>query len=65
MTPAEMLKELRNGPFANRGGNEALAAELGVHRQTIKNWRAGKAPDYTNRKKIEALWREKCGEPSK
>jgi len=55
-----MLKDLRNGPFAGRGGNEALAAELGVHRQTIKNWRSQKDPDYTNRKKIEALWQAKC-----
>jgi len=55
-----MLNDLADGPFAGRGGGEALAAAIGVHRQTIKNWRSKKSPDYANEKKIEALWQAKC-----
>jgi hypothetical protein len=59
---AQMLKDMRRGTFAGRGGARALAQALNVHPQTIKAWRAGTLPTWEHRQAIRELWRAEGGE---
>ena len=57
-TPQEMLRALRAGPYAGKGGNPALAADLQIPLKTFEAYLYGvRQPSYQRRKTIEALWK--------
>ena len=61
-TVKQMIADLKLARYAGRGGNAALAAELDIHPQSLKQWAAGKTmPTYAHRQLLLALWRDTCG----
>lgn len=52
-----MLRHLRAGPYAGRGGAWAMARDLGVPLNTVYSWsRAGQGPCYANMVRLRRLW---------
>lgn len=61
-TVTQMIADLRRTSYAGRGGSAALAAALGIHPQSLKQWRAGNTePTYSNRQALAELWQRECG----
>lgn len=58
----EQLRALRGGPYAGRGGQAHLAADLGVKGCTLDSWtfpptsKARREPGFENRARIRRLW---------
>lgn len=51
------LAALKGGPYAGRGGRQALAADLGVPLTTLASWEyRQREPGHENRQRIRRLW---------